>query len=115
MTRPRSDPWLRSMTRCRTCGEMRPSYRLHDGECWHHNPDAPRPVAPTPRFTIAQRRDDLQIMIDGRETLEGAAERLGLSPASLERWCHRHARDLLPKLTRPDLGHVHQGRIARSA
>lgn len=40
------------------------------------------------------RREDLEWMASTGESAEGAAARMGLSYGALERWAHRHAREV---------------------
>ena len=65
------------------------------------------------RYTDA-RAEDLAWMVETGETLTGAAKRLGISTATLEKWCQRHGHhDLLHKLAGREMGALRPNSYAR--
>jgi transposase-like protein len=46
------------------------------------------------RRAAAERIEDLAWMAETGETLTRAAERLGVKPSSLERWCQKHCPEI---------------------
>lgn len=78
------------INRCTRCGEYRPAHQLRYGRC----------CGPRSDTRTRNRLEDLAWMAETGETLEGAAERLDITPKSLERWCRRHAPHLYVTLTR---------------
>lgn len=60
-----------------------------------------------------ERAEDLEWFVETGETLEGAAERLGITVVAIEAWCRKNSRmDLLQALTANSnrLGSVRAGR-----
>ena len=92
---------------CPHCGEVMPrptpTHPTTPGACMSHIDPEDRETIRQPRDEmVAERLEDLAWLADTGENAVGAARRLGVSHAALDRWCRRHCFDLWQQLRARD-------------